>query len=76
MKTHNLKIDEKYFLAIVNGKKKFEIRKNDRDFSEGDRVNLNWYGNIIKAEIGFVTDYSQRKGYVVFSLLNIECEAL
>lgn len=36
--THKLKIKEKYLIAILNRKKTFEIRKNDRDFKVGDEI--------------------------------------
>ncbi|MFK4941218.1 DUF3850 domain-containing protein [Lactococcus petauri] len=36
MKTHELKLDVKYFNEVKNGTKNFEIRKNDRDFKVGD----------------------------------------
>ncbi|KXT63177.1 DUF3850 domain-containing protein [Lactococcus sp. DD01] len=36
MKTHELKLDVKYFDEVKNGTKNFEIRKNDRDFKVGD----------------------------------------
>lgn len=36
MKTHELKLDVKYFDKVKNGTKNFEIRKNDRDFKVGD----------------------------------------
>lgn len=32
LKTHKLKIQAKYFDAVLNDNKSFEIRKNDRDF--------------------------------------------
>lgn len=38
---HNLKILPKYFKAIVNGNKTFEVRKKDRDFKIGDQITLN-----------------------------------
>jgi len=40
MITHSLKTESEYFKAIENGIKNFELRKNDRDFKVGDRLNL------------------------------------
>ena len=41
--THHLKTKPEYFQAVINGKKPFEIRLNDRDFKQGDRVILEEY---------------------------------
>lgn len=42
---HELKIRPKYFDAVRNGAKKFELRRNDRDFRVGDYLALNeWDG--------------------------------
>lgn len=41
--THHLKILPEYFQGVINGKKPFEIRYNDRDFKKGDRVILEEY---------------------------------
>ena len=35
-KTHLLKISPNFFCDVESGVKRFEIRKNDRDFREGD----------------------------------------
>lgn len=40
MSTHDLKTDPEVFEAAWQGKKSFEIRKNDRDFQVGDTLNL------------------------------------
>lgn len=38
MKIHELKIKEKYYKAIIDGNKTFELRKNDRDYQVGDLI--------------------------------------
>ncbi|MDR2866228.1 MAG: DUF3850 domain-containing protein [Methanomassiliicoccaceae archaeon] len=37
---HELKIKPEYFLAVRSGHKKFELRKNDRNFKIGDELIL------------------------------------
>lgn len=34
--THHLKIDSKMFTSLLNGKKNYEIRYNDRNYKVGD----------------------------------------
>lgn len=43
MKVHNLKITPEYFQDVVSGKKKFEVRENDRGFLLGDILRLKEY---------------------------------
>ena len=38
MKTHELKMNKQFALAVWDGNKQFEIRKNDRDYQIGDRI--------------------------------------
>lgn len=38
MKIHQLKIQHKYLVDIALGLKRFELRKNDRDYSIGDLI--------------------------------------
>lgn len=76
MRIHELKIEDIYADAIVAGLKKFEIRKNDRDFQPNDSIILISNNFVIAAKIGFITDYEQKEGYVVFSLLKIEVGCL
>lgn len=38
--TKSIKCQQPYFDAILSGEKTFEIRKNDRDYRAGDRLNL------------------------------------
>lgn len=40
MRTHELKTWPTYFEAILRGEKRFELRKNDRDFGVGDVLRL------------------------------------
>lgn len=42
-KIHNLKTWPSYFERIVTGRKKFEARRDDRDFKIGDFLNLQEY---------------------------------
>lgn len=43
MKTHYLKTWPEPFAAIVDGRKTFEVRVNDRGFEVGDRIVLQEY---------------------------------
>lgn len=70
---HELKIDELYFEDILSNNKQFEIRYNDRNFKKDDKVILkeinsfrNFTGREIEVKITYLTDYEQKKGYVVF----------
>lgn len=39
-RTHELKIEPEYFSEIINGDKKFELRRDDRGFRVGDELIL------------------------------------
>lgn len=43
--THQLKIDPKYYLDVYEGRKRAEIRLNDRDYKQGDFLNLRAWDN-------------------------------
>ena len=73
---HTLKVYPQYFKALWCGDKTFEIRLNDRNFQERDEILLQenidgshdgYTGREIGGFITYLTDYEQKKGYVVFS---------
>lgn len=76
---HELKIDQEHFEAVKDGRKKFEIRKNDRDYHVGDLLVLREYNpncrsytdESIRVEISYMTDYAQKDGYVVLGIEEI-----
>lgn len=76
--THELKILPEYFEAVTGGRKRFEIRKNDRDYKVGDRLYLREWnadgftGDSYKAEVTYITDYEQKDGYVVMGIEGLE----
>ena len=45
MTTHTLKIWPEYFDAILDGRKTWEARKNDRNYQLGDILRLHEYDN-------------------------------
>lgn len=78
MKIHELKILPEYFEAVTSGRKRFEIRKNDRDYKVGDLLYLrewngeNFTGDSYKAEVTYITDYAQKDEYVVMGIEGLE----
>ena len=45
MACHDLKILPQFYEAVISGRKKFELRKNDRDFKVGDTIKLREWSN-------------------------------
>ena len=88
--THNIKIRLQYADAIIDGRKTFEVRKNDRGYNAGDKVKfdvisddgeLTMYHyplhplNNAVYEITYVhSGLGLEKDYVVFGLKPIEEE--
>lgn len=79
MKIHFLKTWPKYFSSVKSGFKTFEVRKNDRDYSEDDLVVLRMYdpgvedylGPYLTFKVGFILKegFGLQDGYCAFSLL-------
>lgn len=77
MKEHNLKLEIQYFEDAICGKKTFEVRFDDRQFMEGDRVVLrewdsekkDYTGRLIGGYISYVLRdfHALQEGYVAFS---------
>lgn len=76
MTLHELKIKPMYYEAVVNGEKRFEIRKDDRNFKVGDLIRLQEFENdytgreslyeiIFKIDGG---DYGLEIGYCILSI--------
>ena len=77
---HYLKIEPKHFIDVVAGKKTAEVRKNDRDFKNGDYLILKEYDKGIYSGsecVVMVThtlhggQYGIEKGFVVLSFMII-----
>ncbi len=78
--THELKILPQYYRAVLEGRKTFEIRKNDRHYCVGDFVSLAEYdpdypggytGRFWHGVITYIIDDERfcKDGYVVFSIM-------
>lgn len=76
---HELKIMPQYYRAVLERRKTFEVRKNDRNFQVGDSVYLREYdpfieeytGRIWYGDITYILNdplYCKR-GYVIMSIV-------
>ena len=59
-KVHRIRLAKMFFGDVASGKKPFELQKNDRDYKQGDILELAEYtngeetGRIIKAEVTYM----------------------
>lgn len=70
MKTHELKTWPAWFELVASHAKTFEVRRDDREFEQGDRVNLREYDPVTH-------EYSGREahgmiGFVLRGAMGIE----
>lgn len=73
-KTHYLKIQRVFYKAVIDGRKKFEIRINDRGFREGDFLVLqecesdSYTGREVKAQITYIPEFELPDNYIVMGI--------
>lgn len=75
---HYCKILPEYFEAVKDGRKKFELRKDDRNYQVGDWIYLqeydgtNYTGRSINRQIRYVLrnyeEYGLKDGFCILSL--------
>lgn len=82
---HNLKIEKPFADAIVEGRKTFELRRNDRGYNAGDtivfqcvdgNVELNHKINSRRYRITYVlSGHGLREAYVTFAIKDVTVDA-
>lgn len=76
---HELKVWPQYFNALINDIKKFEVRRNDRDFKQGDYLRLRewnpdtkeYTGAEVTRHVGFILQGGQfgiEEGFCVMGI--------
>lgn len=76
---HELKIEQPYLIHIIECKKTFEVRKNDRDYQVGDRIkflpltsedyDVYKLGYVLQEYmITYITSFGCKEGYVVLGI--------
>lgn len=78
MQTHELKLIQPFFEDVFRNRKKFEVRKNDRNFQVGDRLKLIEFPSenprYVLKDIEYILEggqYGIEKDYVVLGLKEI-----
>jgi hypothetical protein len=84
MSVHELKTWPVYFTQVWDGSKTFELRHNDRDYANGDRLKLRewkpveevYTGRLIIADVTSIlyigTELGSRDGFAIMSLRVLE----
>lgn len=76
MRTHYLKIKYEFAQLHYQGKKDWELRKDDRDFRTGDTVifSVQEFGFMYSCTISNIfrdAQYGLQEGYVILSIKNV-----
>jgi hypothetical protein len=77
MSEHRIKCDADVFAEMVAGRKRFEYRKNDRDYQTGDTLEVvcNTSGQALRLGVSFVLyppSYGVPDGYCVMSVFPLD----
>jgi len=64
-RTHKVKIEEAYYENVISGRKRFEIRYDDRDYQVGDWLHLSCADRGVMVEIIYKTTFKQQDHYCV-----------
>jgi hypothetical protein len=72
-RTHKIKINNCFLENIISGRKRFEIRKNDRDYQVGDWLNLQASDNGechkgLMVKIIYISTFMMQDGYCVLGI--------
>lgn len=70
MKVHELKTVNPFFNAVRMREKRFELRKNDRDFTAGDILVLRLWDNASKVFVG--PNCVVRVNYVLYQFVGLQ----
>lgn len=73
---HELKLHTSYFNRVATNQKRFEIRKNDRDYQVGDVLILREfdgqqyvdYSTPLIRQVTYISTFAQREDYVVMGI--------
>jgi hypothetical protein len=76
---HIVKAWPEFFEAVLDDRKKFEIRKNDRGYAVGHFLMIrefipspggggNYTGREVEKLITYITSHEQRRGYIVMGI--------
>ena len=78
---HDLKLFTKYFQSVVDGRKRSEVRYNDRNYQVGDTITLHegqpglsgfeYTGRTVSCRISFIDDFGLNAGYVNLSIADV-----